>query len=173
MKDDHRLRRPFEIRPATSADVDAIADAHRDSIDSIGPSFYSPQAVEAWKQGVAAALYLEAMAHGEVFFIATGKLDGDAVVLGFSSDYPIEGTTHGTSVYVRGLAARQGLGTALIRTAEANAAGRGAKTIQIEASLAGREFYLANGYVEVGRGRAHLTSGHFIDCVLMRKSLSG
>jgi putative acetyltransferase len=163
----------IEIRPATQADVDAIADAHRDSIDSIGPSFYSPQDVQAWRRGVAAALYLEAMAHGEVFFIATSKVEGEARVLGFSSDYPIEGATHGTSVYVRGVAARQGLGTALIRRAEANAVARGASTIQIEASLAGREFYAANGYVEVGRGRAHLSSGHFIACVLMRKSLHG
>jgi putative acetyltransferase len=163
----------IEIRSATPSDVDAIADAHRDSIDSIGPSFYSPQDVQAWKQGVAPALYLEAMAYGEVFFIATGKVDGEAMVLGFSSDYPIGGTTHGTSVYVRGVAARQGVGTALIRCAETHAAARGASTIQIEASLAGRAFYAANGYVEVGRGRAHLTSGHFIASVRMRKSLHG
>ena len=93
------------------------------------------------------------------------------MVLGFSSDYPIEGATYGTSVYVRGVAARRGLGTALIRRAEAHAAACGANGIQIEASLAGREFYAANGYVEVGRGKAHLTSGHFIACVLMRKAL--
>jgi putative acetyltransferase len=161
------------IRPASQADVEAIADAHRDSIESIGPSFYSRQDVEAWKQGVAPALYLEAMSRGETFFIATGRVDGEAVVLGFSSDYPIEGATHGTSVYVRGVAARRGLGTALIGRAEAHAAAHGANAVQIEASLAGRDFYAANGYVEVGRGRAHLTSGHPIACVLMRKALQG
>jgi putative acetyltransferase len=161
----------LDIRRATPADAVAIAAAHRDSIESIGPSFYPPNDVDAWKEGLAADVYLNAMKAGEVFFIATGSVDGTSQVLGFASDYPIEGATHGTSVYVRGLAARRGIGTALLRRAEAHAVADGALQIQIEASLAGVEFYRANGYAEVRRGQTRLMSGHPIASVVMQKNI--
>ena len=47
----------------------------------------------------------------------------------------------------------------------------GAAEIHVEASLAGVEFYRANGFVEMGRGETRLTSGRPIACVFMRKSL--
>ena len=160
------------IRVADLSDVHAIAEAHRDSIRSIGPAFYPPDAVAAWERGVRAGLYLDAMNSGEVFFVATGSLDGPVRVLGFSSDYPLDGTIHGMSVYVSGVAARRGVGTALLRTAAAHAARCGATRIAIEASLAGVCFYRANGFVEVGRGETRLTSGHPIACVFMQKPLA-
>jgi putative acetyltransferase len=159
------------IRIAKPSDVDAIADAHRDSIRSIGCDFYPANDVDAWQQGLSGDLYRKAMDAGEVFFIATGTVDGMPLVLGFASDYHIGGATHGTSVYVRGIAARRGIGTALLRRAEAHAAASGAQTIQIEASLAGVEFYRANGFTEVRRGETRLKSGHPIACVFMRKVL--
>jgi GNAT superfamily N-acetyltransferase len=161
----------LEIRRAERSDVDAIAQAHRDSIQSIGPAFYPADAVDAWQEGLTGTVYLDAMDAGEVFFIATGKVDGVALVLGFASDYCIEGATHGTSVYVRGMAARRAVGTALLQWAEEHAAANGAASIQIEASLAGAAFYRANGYSEIGRGEARLMSGRAIACVFMRKAL--
>ena len=159
------------IRRAEPSDVEAITEAHRDSIRSIGPAFYPPDAVDAWQHGLAGNVYLKAMENGEVFFVATGKIDGREVVLGFASDYRIEGATHGTSVYVRGISARRGLGTSLLRRAESHAAANGATSIKIEASLAGVVFYKRNGYVEAGRGETRLMSGHPIACVFMTKQL--
>jgi GNAT superfamily N-acetyltransferase len=161
----------IEIRRAHRSDAEQIALAHRDSILSVGGRFYPQQIVDDWQEGVAAELYLEAMNGGEVFFIATGQVDGRSLVLGFASDYRIEGTTHGTSVYVRGLASRRGIGSALLRRAEAHAADTGATRIQIEASLAGAAFYAANGFTEIGRGETRLRSGRPIACVFMRKDL--
>ena len=161
------------IRRADVDDVIPLAEAHLDSIRSIGAAFYDPPAVHAWQAGICAELYRNAMEEGETFFIATRQLDGHSIVLGFASDYPIEGPVHGTSVYVRGSAARQGLGSALLRHAEGHALTRGAASIQIEASFAGVEFYKANGYEEVSRGETRLSSGHVIGCVFMRKRLAG
>jgi len=161
----------FETRQARPSDVEDIALAHRDSIQSIGAAFYPPEVVDAWQEGVVGELYLEAMAGGEVFFIATGRVEGASIVLGFASDYPIEGSRHGTSVYVRGSAARRGIGSALVRLAEAHAIAAGATRIEIEASLAGVGFYTANGFTEIGRGVTHLRSGYAIDCIFMRKDL--
>jgi GNAT superfamily N-acetyltransferase len=129
--------RNLEFRRAGLADAAAIALAHRDSIRWIGPSFYPPDVVSAWEEGLTEEVYLTAMGAGEVFFIATGQLGAAPLVLGFASDYAIENTTHGTSVYVRGMAARRGIGTALFRLAEAHAREHGATCIRIDASLRG------------------------------------
>lgn len=159
------------IRQAKPSDVDAMAEMHRDSIRVIGPAFYLPDAVAAWQADITGGLYLEAMDRGEVFVIATARVDGEPLVCGFASNYCIEGTTYGTSVYVRGRLARRGIGTALLETAEADAATRGATSIEIEASLAAVEFYKVHGYVELRHGVTRLPSGHPIATVSMRKSV--
>jgi GNAT superfamily N-acetyltransferase len=161
----------YEIRRAEPSDVNEIAQAHRDSIQSIGPSYYPEEIVGYWQEPIEGQLYLKAMDGGEVFFIAVGDIDGRRAALGFASDYCIEGQRHGSSVYVRGRSARQGIGSALLAKAEAHAIETGATSIEIEASLAGVAFYKANGFVEVGRGEARLTTGRSMECVFMRKEL--
>jgi ribosomal protein S18 acetylase RimI-like enzyme len=73
---------------------------------------------------------------------------------------------------VRGRSARQGIGSALLARAEAHAVETGATSIEIEASLAGVDFYRANGFIEVGRGETRLTTGRSMECVFRRKELS-
>ena len=124
-----------------------------------------------WQAGVAGELYLDAMERGEVFFIATGRVDGKPMVLGFSSDYSIEGSTHGTSVYVRGIRP-DGASVRLCFVRLSRMRLRTAQLIRIEASLAGAPFYEVNGYLEVGRGEVRLLSGYPIQCVFMQKSLT-
>ena len=104
----------FEARLAQPSDGDDIALAHRDSIRSIGPNFYPPDVVDDWHDGLTGDVYRRAMQNGEVFFIATENVDGKVLVLGFATDYRIEGSKHGTSVYVRGIAARRGIGSVLL-----------------------------------------------------------
>jgi putative acetyltransferase len=166
-----RVAARFEIRRAQPSDAEAIAAAHRDSIRSIGPRFYPPNVVDDWDAGLTADVYIRAMQSGEVFFIATGQIDGAPAVLGFAT-HRVDGVRHGTSVYVRGSAARQGIGSALFRLAEADAIASGASTIDIEASIAGVEFYRVNGFEEVARGETRLRSGRPIACVFMRKILA-
>jgi ribosomal protein S18 acetylase RimI-like enzyme len=161
----------FETRRAVPSDAEAIALAHRDSIRSIGPLFYPPTVVDDWEEGLVGDVYVKAMERGEVFFVAVGNIPDRSSVLGFATDYWIEGSTHGTSVYVRGFAARRGIGSALFALAEGHAVAHGARTIHVEASLAGVEFYKANGFTEMRRGETHLMSGRPIACVFMRKDV--
>jgi putative acetyltransferase len=161
----------FEIRRARLADVDEIAAAHVDSIRSIGARYYEADIVSDWVARLEGGLYLDAMARGEVFFIAVGQPGDDPDVLGFSS-HRIDENEHRTAVYVRGKAARLGIGSALYRAAEAAAVAADARSIHIDASLAAVEFYKANGFEEVGRGEHHLRSGRPMACVFMRKYLS-
>lgn len=162
----------FQTRRAGPADADNIAAAHRDSIRSIGPRFYPPNVVDDWGEGLTREMYVKAMEDGESFFVAVGEVGGQPAVLGFAT-HRTDRSHHGTSVYVRGYAARRGIGSALLRLAEADAVSAGATSIQIEASLAGVEFYRANGFEEVARGETRLMSGRPIACVFMRKRLAG
>jgi putative acetyltransferase len=162
---------PVEIRRAHPEDAAAIASAHLDSIRSIGPAFYPPDLVDVWSSGLTADLYVKAMEGGEAFFIATGQIDGEPAVLGFST-HRVDDEQDGTSVYVRGNVTRRGIGSALLQSAEAHALAHGATSIHIQASLAGVEFYKANGFEELGPGEAALTSGRSMPCVFMRKLLT-
>ena len=158
----------FETRRAHPADADDIAAAHLDSIRSIGPRLYPPDVVDDWAAGVTPDLYIHAMKRGELFFIALGVIDGRHAVLGFSS-HRVHNGEHRTAVYVRGSAARQGIGSALFRLAEADAIAGGARAIHVDASLAAVEFYRANGFVEVGRGEHKLRSGRLMPCAFVEK----
>jgi putative acetyltransferase len=148
----------IETRRAHFEDAEAITLAHIDSIESIGPRYYPPETVAAWKAGLQPNLYVRAMQEGEVFFISIGHINGEPAVLGFAT-HRVADLQDGTSVYVRGIAGRRGIGTRLLRLAEEHARAGGATTIQIQASLAGVPFYKANGFEELGRGEAHLMSG--------------
>jgi hypothetical protein len=88
-----------DVRRATITDVDAIADAHLDSIRSIGPRYYSADVVAEWGSSVTGRMYIDAMSSGEVFFIALGS-SGEPPALGFSTHRVDEGE-HRTAVYVR------------------------------------------------------------------------
>ncbi len=161
----------LDFRRATESDIDGIADAHRDSIVQLGSQYYVPAIVTEWAGVVNRGLYLEAMARGEIFFIATGAVAGHRLVLGFSSDYVIGGTTHGTSTYVRPVAARRRVGSRLLAMAEAFGRARGATAVEIQASLGAVEFYKRHGFVETARGDVALPSGFKMPCLFMRKEL--
>jgi putative acetyltransferase len=164
-------RRPeVEIRRAGPSDVDDIAAAHLDSIRSIGPRYYDPVIVDDWGAQITGELYANAMARGEVFYVAIGRRGTRSDVLGFSS-HRIDGDEHGIAVYVKGHAARLGIGSALLRAAEASATAAGAASIDIDASLAALAFYKANGFEEIERGEHQLSSGRSMPCVFMRKRL--
>ena len=96
-----------QIRRADPTDAAAIASAHLDSIRSIGSTFYPRDVVDAWGSGLTPDIYVQAMEGGEAFFIATKHIDGQPVVLGFAT-HRVDDSQDGTSVYVRGGAARQG-----------------------------------------------------------------
>ena len=162
----------IEMRRATADDAPAMAAAHLDSIHSIGPAFYCAELVDAWADAVTPEMYVNAMARGEVFFIAVAAINGEPAVLGFASHVPNAGND-GASAYVRGSMARRGVGSALWRLAEAHARASGARAIVVDASLAGVAFYRAHGFVEIERREAQLRNGLAIPCVVMRKDLTG
>ncbi len=81
-------------------------------------------------------------------------------IRGFSSAFrpPTDEAEPHPAVYVRGDAARQGIGTALLQAAEAALLGMGVREIAIDASLNAVAPYARAGYADLGL-REYATSG--------------
>jgi putative acetyltransferase len=159
----------FVIEPARLEDSDRIESVHVDSIRTLGAKAYGPEVIGEWSRLCAGARYRAAMARGERFFLAIEE-GSEGKVLGFSS-YRTEGGKHRTAVYVAGHVARQGVGSALYRKAEAVAKQNGADEIHVAASLGAVDFYRSNGFLETSRGQHRLSSAATMGCVFMRKLL--
>jgi GrpB-like predicted nucleotidyltransferase (UPF0157 family)/ribosomal protein S18 acetylase RimI-like enzyme len=157
---------PVNIRRATEADVDAIAEAHVDSILTLGPSAYDPAIVTAWGAPRSGERYLKAMQRGEAFFVAVER----NAVLGFSS-HRIEGDRHRAAIYVRGTATRQRIGSRLLDCAIDAAWSQGAVDVWVDASLLAVQFYRQNGFSDLGRGTHRLPGGLEMQCVYMKRDL--
>ena len=67
--------------------------------------------------------------------------------------------------------ARRGVGSALLRAAEADIAAAGHRLIRIGATLVGRPFYQAHGYEVVHHQRWKTRGGLMIDTVDMEKAV--
>ncbi len=113
---------------------------HRTSILILGREAYSLAEVESWAAGLAPERYVQAMGEGGETFIVAAAADG--TLAGFCSfkDDEVKG------LYVAPEWARRGVGSALLRQAEATIAARGYRLIRIVASLSGQAFYERHGY---------------------------
>jgi putative acetyltransferase len=160
----------FTIRRALPVDAGQIGEAHVDSIHSLGAKAYGPDVVSVWGAPKDIERYRQSMESAEVFFVAVAVGQADDRVLGFSS-YRMEEGKHRTAVYVRGEAARMGVGTALFQAAEATAREHGASEIHVDSSVGAVGFYKSLGFEELGAGQHCLSSGLLMDCVFMRKTL--
>jgi putative acetyltransferase len=156
----------WTVRQATASDAEGIAEAHVDSIRSLGPGHYPPEAIDIWGRPRDLAGYLANIADGSMFVAESGRGD----ILGFSSHRIYDGQ-HRIGLYVRGSAARNGIGSALYRAAEEAAVREQAATIHLSASLVAAPFYAAKGFVEEGRGQHTFRSGGSMACVFMIKKL--
>lgn len=119
----------FGIRPATPDDADAIAEAHMDSIRTLGPKAYPVDIVSAWGSPRDGSRYREAM-KTDSFFIAVSSETG-RTCLRFSSLRKADGIRR-IAVYVRGNTVRKGLGKNLYIAAETAARANGVRFIVLD-----------------------------------------
>ncbi len=155
----------MRFRHATRADAAEIMRVHRTSILILGREVYSQAEVESWATGLVPERYVEAMGDGgETFIVAVAP---DGALAGFCSfkDDEVKG------LYVAPDWARRGVGSALLRHAEATISAGGHRLIRIVASLSGQAFYERHGYRVVGR-RDWKTRGGLVSAALaMEKAL--
>ncbi len=155
------------VRRALISDAAGIAEVHADSVRTLGSVAYAADIVAVWGAPRGAERYETAMRNGQAFFVAESP---PGCLVGFSSNGH-EKDGHHTAVYVRGEAARQGVGRALFAAAEAAARANGAREIVIESALGAVPFWTAMGFASEGEAEHRLRSGRAMRCVRMRKVL--
>jgi len=158
----------FVVRTAVPEDYDGIADAHMDSIRTLGATQYDADIVNDWAAARIGEDYARRVARGAKLFVAVEK----GRILGFS-DYRVVRDLYRTAIYVRASAARRGVGSELFKIAETAARANGATKLYVEASLVAVLFYIANGFEEVGSSEHVLQTGRTMPCVRMCKHLKG
>lgn len=155
-----RIRRG---RPDDGADIMRV---HRRSILLLGRSHYTVAETESWAAGLDPEHYGNVMTRGdEIFDVA---VDEDDLVVAFCSRCGSEIS----ALYVDPDWAGHGVGSLLLRRAEAGIALEGHKTLMVKASRNGRPFYEKHGYRVVGVEQWKTRGGLEVDRVEMRKSVT-
>ena len=133
----------FHVRPARAEDGAALADLHRAAILATSDDFYSAEERHSWASGLRADGYARSMSDGELIEVAAPK----------DTDMPIafcgRRETGVVGLYVHPDHQQRGIGTLLLKRAEAALAEQGARLLTVEASLPAARFYERHGYTPV------------------------
>jgi putative acetyltransferase len=152
----------YLIRPGTPEDAEAIWRVRLASIRDLCSADYTPEQIKAWAGRKRPEDYERAIAAGERFWVA---VDGEEIV-GFSR--VSADTLYG--LYVAPSRLRRGIGTALLRAAEASARQAGVAELRLGSTLNAEAFYRRQGYAGAGR-TSRAMNGVDVPCVRMSKRL--
>lgn len=168
------------IRTAVAADIPSIRALQERSMRELGGKHYTPDEL---------ALFIArfgTMDFGVVeeghFFVA---MDADGIACGTGgwsrrrpgyqsgrrAEEPAQAATV-RGVFVDPTAARRGIGSALMRHIESDAAAHGIATLKLTATLSGEALYATLGYREIARRAIDLPGGRGFGCVDMEKALA-
>lgn len=160
-----RPRPRYRIRRGGLSDADSLYAIHERAVRVLGRRVYNDSQVESWLHGNVPALYIEAMRdEGELFQVAVTRPRG---IVGFCAVKDAELR----SLYVDPDWAGLGVGSTLLRRAEAIIAAAGHDRVVIGASLAGLPFYEQHGYSVVKHRHWRTRGGLMIPAADMEKRL--
>jgi putative acetyltransferase len=149
-------------------DARAFLEVHRAAIREIAVADYPADVIEAWAPLVTEDDVGRLLANrdGEVRLVA--EIEGQIVGLGAI----VPANCELRACYVAPGAARQGVGTAIVRELERIAREHGLTVLELDSSLTAEPLYRSLGYVSQGRITHRLASGQPMASVKMRKELS-
>ena len=159
------MQSEFAIRRAGPRDAASICEVHRESVLGLCTGHYDRGELVLWAESATPGLVGEALEGNAVaaFVAETGGR-----VVGFSA--AMSDLIRG--VYVHPDFVRRGLGGALLKAAEENAAAEGVGFLRLYATLNSAVFYEKQGYRAVRKSEYPLTSNLSLDCLVMEKDLS-
>lgn len=155
----------YRLRAGKPSDAPGIFAVHDRAIRELGRGIYSETQVESWAEGNSPERYVEAMRdEGERFLVAVARRRG---IVGFCAykDQELRG------LYVDPDWARRGLGTILLKRAEAIIAAGGHRKVVIGASLVGLPFYELHGYRVIRHRHWRTRGGLMIPAADMEKPI--
>lgn len=174
------------LRPAQREDIPAIDAMHFLSVQALGAEDYSPAEIEAFIGHL--GTYDKSLIDDGTYFVLVhgGRIVGSG---GWSRHLPhAEGEEDGStqqavslaptsakirSIFVHPKYARLGLGSRLVRHAEAEALAAGFRLVELWATLTGVPLYRKLGYQEVGRFTIPVGNGTAVPAVHMARILCG
>ena len=152
------------VRRATPADAEAITPVHVASIRTLCAKDYTQEQIDAWAGWKSPEKYRDAMAAGEVFFVA----EHEGRVVGFS-------VLHGDemkAVYLHPDHVGRGIGRRLLQAVEDEARAHGVAELHLTSTLTSIGFYEACGYQNDGPTTHPMAdSGLALGCVKFSKRL--
>ena len=152
------------LRPFLAADTPVLAAIFAAAIEQLTGDDYSEAQQQAWAGAADAEDEFGKRLAGELTLIAT--LQNSPV--GFAA---LKGKDHIDMLYVHPGAVGQGVASLLCEALEKLAAGRGAKTLTVDASDTAEGFFARRGYV--GKQRNTVTvNGEWLANTTMEKSLA-
>lgn len=158
-----RLIPRYRIRRAHASDAGHLFAVHERAVRVLGRRAYNESQVESWVHGNDPQRYLEAMRDdGEIFEVAVARLRG---IVGFCGRKDEEVR----SLYVDPDWTHLGVGSTLLRRAEAAIAAAGHGRVVIGASLSGLHFYERHGYRVVKHRHWRSRGGLMIPAADMEK----
>jgi putative acetyltransferase len=152
------------LRPFLSEDTPVLASIFAAAVEQLTGDDYNEAQQQAWASVVDDEDEFGKRLAGQLTLIAT--LQNSPV--GFAS---LKGADHIDMVYVHPGAAGQGVASMLIEALEKLAAGRGAKSLNVDASDNALEFFSKRGYV-ANRRNTVTVNGEWLANTTMQKALA-
>jgi putative acetyltransferase len=152
------------LRPFLSEDTPVLASIFAAAVEQLTGDDYNEAQQQAWASVVDDEDEFSKRLAGQLTLIAT--LQNSPV--GFAS---LKGADHIDMVYVHPGAAGQGVASMLIEALEKLAAGRGAKSLNVDASDNALEFFSKRGYV-ANRRNTVTVNGEWLANTTMQKALA-
>lgn len=134
--------KPLLIRLATQEDAASIFQVHKHSVENLCNTDYGPEQITLWLDGRSPDTYRSAIDAGNVWLAYTDTLQGFVEIDGHEV----------SKLFIRGDAARQGIGARLLAEALRRIAATGHATAYLEATLTAEKFYAAFGFRKIGEG---------------------
>jgi putative acetyltransferase len=160
---------PVTVRRMRAQDARSFLEVHHAAVRRLAAADYPPDVIDAWAPlpiSDEAVDRVAAASAGQIRLVA--EIGGEIVGIGEI----VPELNELRACYVIPKAARQGVGSALVREIEHIARAHGLAHLQLDASLTSEPFYLSLGYTVRERGEHVLSSGLTMACAKMAKRLS-
>jgi putative acetyltransferase len=158
----------IHVRPARPEDARSFMEVRNAAVRGIAVKDYPPEVIEAWaKSPVTEATIDHFLANSDKETRLVAELNSEISGIGSL----VIDNNELRACYVRPNAARQGVGSAILREIERIAMENGVTFLQMDSSVTAEPFYKAMGYEVLEYGEHVLSSGPRMACVRMSKLL--
>lgn len=155
------------IRDIGPDEAEVFLRVHHAAVRGIAAKDYPPEVIENWAPPIDDAALVRFLTNPDGEHRVIAEIDGTAVGIGAI----VVAKCELRACYVVPEAARQGVGSAIVRRLEELARQHNLAFLELVSSITAAPFYESLGYLNLGRNHHVLSSGMSMACVKMRKEL--